>query len=109
MLIDDGETLVDIARFLFLDEGTVRNWRRRYKEGGLEKLVNDHYMGRLAMLDAQQTSDLSEELSSQVYPTTKAIIELVESRYGVTYTFGGMASLLHRLGCVRTESRGKIS
>ena len=106
LLVDDGETLVDIARFLFLDEGTVRNWRRRYEEGGIEKLLNDHYIGRVALLDEQQLAELSEELASQVYPTTKAVIELVEQRFGVTYTIGGMTSLLHRLGFSYKKPKG---
>ena len=46
LLLDTGEISSDIARFLFLDESTVRNYERRYEEGGLEKLVNDYYMGR---------------------------------------------------------------
>ncbi|NRA68105.1 MAG: IS630 family transposase [Pseudobacteriovorax sp.] len=106
LLIDGGETLVDIARFLFLDEGTVRNWRRRYEEGGIEKLVNDHYIGRVALLDEQQLAELSEELASQVFPTTKAVIELVEQRFGVGYTIGGMTSLLHRLGFSYKKPKG---
>ena len=106
LLIDGGETLVDIARFLFLDEGTVRNWRRRYEEGGIEKLVNDHYIGRVSLLDEQQLAELSEELASQVFPTTKAVIELVEQRFGVGYTIGGMTSLLHRLGFSYKKPKG---
>ena len=41
LLLDIGESSSDIAKFLFLDESTIRNYERRYEEGGLEKLVND--------------------------------------------------------------------
>ena len=50
LLLDKGESVSEIAKFLFLDEGTVRNYSRRFKEGGLEKLVNDHYIGRSSFL-----------------------------------------------------------
>jgi transposase len=106
LLIDDGKKMRDIAEFLFLDEGTVRNWRRRYEEGGIERLLNDHYMGRVALLDEQQVAELSKELSSQVYPTAKDVIELVEQRFGITYTVGGMTSLLHRLGFSYKKPKG---
>lgn len=106
LLIDAGEALVDIARFLFLDEGTVRNWRRRYEEGGIEKLLNDHYVGRVALLNEQQLSELSDELSSSVYPTTKNVVEYVENRFGVSYSVGGMTSLLHRLGFSYKKPKG---
>ena len=106
LLIDDGKNLTDIAEFLFLDEGTVRNWRRRYEEGGIEKLLNDYYMGRSSLLSDDQVSELIDELSSKVYPTTKSLIELVEARFGVRYTVGGMTSLLHRLGFSYKKPKG---
>ena len=49
LLIDDGRRYQDIAAFLFLDEKTVSNWKERYEEGGVEKLVNDHYVGRVSL------------------------------------------------------------
>lgn len=49
LLLDSGEISSDIARFLFLDESTIRNYKRKYKEGGIEKLVNDYYEGRSRM------------------------------------------------------------
>lgn len=30
LLLDDGETYAKISKFLFLDEGTIANYRRRY-------------------------------------------------------------------------------
>ena len=84
--------------FLFLDEGTVRNWKRRYDEGGIENLLSDHYLGRIALLKSLQVAELSEQLSSRVYPTTRSIVQLVEDLFGIKYTVGGMTSFLHRLG-----------
>ena len=106
LLVDDEEKLVDIARFLFLDEGTVRNWRKRYETGGVEKLLNDHYLGRICLLSDGQVSALVEELSTRVYPTTQAVVEFVEARFGVRYTVGGMTSLLHRLGFSYKKPKG---
>ena len=50
LLLDKGKPAIKIAEYLFLDESTVRNYEKRYKEGGLEKLVNDYYMGRSSYL-----------------------------------------------------------
>jgi transposase len=106
ILIDDGESMADIARFLFLDEGTARNWKKRYEDGGIEKLLNDHYVGRMALLDDCQQSLLLDELSSRVYPTTKSVISFVEQYFSVRYTIGGMTSLLHRLGFSYKKPKG---
>ena len=43
LLLNKGKPAIKIAEYLFLDETTVRNYEKRYKEGGLEKLVNDYY------------------------------------------------------------------
>ena len=106
LLIDKGKRYQEIARFLFLDEKTVGNWKKRYDDGGLEKLVNDHYMGRTALLTDDQIEDLSTELESRVYPGTHAIIAFVRNTFGVAYTVGGMTSLLHRLGFSYKKPKG---
>jgi transposase len=48
LLLDDGQPYKDIDKFLFLDEGSILNYRKRYKNGGLEELINDYYHGRSA-------------------------------------------------------------
>ena len=45
LLLDEGRKYSDIATFLFLDEGTIANYRKRYVEGGIEELLDDHYQG----------------------------------------------------------------
>lgn len=106
LLIDDGKQLTKIAEYLFLDEGTVRNWRKRYEEGGIEKLLNDHYMGRTALLDKEQLGLLEQHLSKRVFATTKEVIDLVEEVFGIKYTIGGVTSLLHRMGFSYKKPKG---
>ena len=106
LLLDDGQKYQDIAKFLFLDERTILNWKHRYKEGGIEKLVNDHYMGRISLLGSQQISHLKNELESRIFPTTHAVIEFVEQEFGISYTVGGMTSLLHRVGFSYKKPKG---
>ena len=45
LLLDSRESATDISRFLFLNEGTVRNYKNRYKQGGLQGLLNDYHTG----------------------------------------------------------------
>ena len=62
LLLDDGETYKNIAKFLFLDEGTVGNYKKRYKLGGVEGLINDDYFGKKTMLTEQDLRILSNDL-----------------------------------------------
>ena len=106
LLLDQGKSARQIAEFLFMDEGSIRNYRKRYEEGGIEKLVNDHYIGRKAFLSEEQQTLLMLELESKVYPTTKSILEYVQEEFGVTYTIGGITSLLHKMGFSYKKPKG---
>ena len=98
LLLDDGKTYKSIAEYLFLDQGTIANYRKRYKSGGLEELINDHYHGKMAMLSEKEMNILSEDLQKQIFPSTKAVIGHVKVKFDVAYSRGGMTDLLHRLG-----------
>ncbi len=98
LLLDDGETYADISKFLFLDEGTIANYRKRYKNGGLEELINDFYKGKRSALSEKEQRALASDLQSTIFSSTKSIISHVKKKFGVQYSRGGMTELLHRLG-----------
>jgi transposase len=98
LLLNDGETYRDIARFLFLDEGTISNYRKRYQRGGLDDLINDHYHGKRSRLSSKDLEILTKDLKSKIFPTTQAVIQHIEKKFKVKYSRGGATELLHRLG-----------
>ncbi|MBP9682487.1 MAG: helix-turn-helix domain-containing protein, partial [Bacteriovorax sp.] len=81
LLLDDGETYAKISKFLFLDEGTIANYRRRYKEGGLEELVIDDYSGRKSMLSEEEALALQMFLVENLFDNTKEICSYVLKKY----------------------------
>lgn len=98
LLLDGGETYANIAKFLFLDEGSIANYRKRYKEGGIEGLINDNYFGRACHLSTREKVELENDLKLTIFASTKEVIAHVEVKFGVVYSRGGMTDLLHRLG-----------
>lgn len=98
LLLDQGWTYQKIAEALFIDEGSVLNFKKRYESGGLEELINDHYRGRRSFLSSEEIALLKRTLCSAVFLNTKIIIENVQKEFGVTYTRGGITDLLHRIG-----------
>ena len=106
LLLDQGWTYKKIAEALFLDEGTVGNYKKRYKLGGIEGLINDDYLGKKTMLTEQDLRILSNDLQKRVFPTTKSVIAHVKKKFGVKYTRGGMTDLLHRLGFSFKKPKG---
>jgi transposase len=95
-----GWTAEQIAEILQLDSNTVRNYFKRYKQGGIDLLVQVDYHGSDCQLDAGQLARLDVHLQEHLYLTAKAIAHWVEKRLFVSYTESGMTALLHRLGYV---------
>ncbi len=45
LLLDDGESCVQIAKFLYLDDDTIRGWYKTYRKGGWDALSTDGWKG----------------------------------------------------------------
>ena len=41
LLLDDGESCARIAKFLYLDDDTIRGWHKTYLQNGWDALVFD--------------------------------------------------------------------
>jgi transposase len=98
LLLDEGKTYKSIADYLFLDEGTIANYRRRYKEGGIMGLIVDDYSGRRCQLNDKELKSLSILLKSKLCLSAKEVVVLILKKFDVDYSLSGATDLLHRLG-----------
>lgn len=98
MLLDKGWTYQKISEVLFIDDGTIANYRRRYKEGGIEELLDDHYQGGTHKISNDELLELQLHLTTIIYQNTHDICEYVKKKYRASYTLSGMIALLHRMG-----------
>lgn len=106
LLLDKNWTYAKIAEALFIDEGTIANYRRRYTEGGIEELITDDYNGKKSSLSSKQIKLLTKELEKKIYPSTAAVINYVKKRFRVEYSISGMTDLVHRLGFSYKKPKG---
>lgn len=98
LLLDEGKKYADIAKFLFLDEGTIRNYRKRYVEGGIFGLVTDIYFGKRSHLSDKEKEQLSNYLESKICMDSKEIVAYIKNKFDVTYSVSGVTALLHSMG-----------
>jgi transposase len=98
LMLNEGVPVAKIAHYLLLDEKSIRNYRDRYSDGGLEALCNDSYYGRKGILNKSELAMLENELRSKIYPTTTSIIAYVKRKFGVQYSISGITKLLERIG-----------
>jgi transposase len=98
ILLGVGWKAADVSAALLVDADTVRDYFKRYEQGGLDGLLRMSYVGAEALLDTEQLKALDAHLQRQLYPTSEAVARYVEQRWGVCYTASGMTAVLHRLG-----------
>lgn len=98
LLLDEGKRYKDISDFLFLDEGTIRNYRKRYVEGGIFGLVTDTYSGKRCHLTNKEKEQLSNYLQSKICMDSKEIVAYIQNNFDVTYSISGVTALLHSIG-----------
>lgn len=106
LLLDKGWTYQKISEALFIDESTIANYRRRYKDGGLEQLINDFHNGKKSFLSDEDSLELQSYLIENLYETTIEICSYVFKKYKVEYSISGMTKLLHRLNFTFKKTKG---
>lgn len=107
-LLRSGERRMDeVAVLVGTTYRTVQRWVAWYRDGGLEA-VRTHGMGgygQTPRLTEEQQEQLATEVATGRFRNATAIRAWVAETFGVTYTEGGMYSLLKRLRCKRKVPR----
>ena len=101
LLLDKGWTHEKISEALFLDQGTIRNYRKRYVEGGILGLVTDTYSGKRCHLTDKEKDQLSNYLQSKICMDSKEIVAYIETQLPFP-----SATFLHHnfIGCLPVKT-----
>lgn len=98
ILLGSGWGPAEVASALLMDDDTVRNHFKRYKQGGLAALTRMNDVGSQALLSAEQLAELDAHLEQHLHLSAASVACWVKERFGVHYTVSGMTALLHRMG-----------
>jgi transposase len=108
LLITDGYSFQQTAAVLFVDPESVSRWVSIYQRDGLDGLKNNPLWGGehgQRWLSHQQLTQLGTLLDEEAMPgtevgsgwTVRAIIQLVQERFNVSYSQRGMRKMLRAL------------
>jgi len=89
-----------VAAALMMDRSTIRRYFRDYKKGGVDKLLETHYLCHRGYLSFEQEQELDTYLQEHLHITAKSVVTYVDEHWGIYYSESGMTDLLHRLGYV---------
>ena len=99
VLLDDGLSCEQVARVLFLDDDTIRNWHGLFVAEGLEGLTRFDAGGSASFLSAAQEDALKVFVSTTLPRSTRHVGAWIEREFGLEYqSRSGLIALLHRLG-----------
>lgn len=106
LLLDDNKTYKSISEYLFLDEGSIANYKKRYREGGLEGLILDDYCTKRTRLNELEELQLIDHLEAKIFKSTKEVVAHIEKFYKIKFSVSGCNNLLHRLGFSFKKAKG---
>ncbi len=99
LLLNNGMSCVDVAKVLFIDDDTVRTWRRLCEEDGIEGLAGFGYEGSACRLSLERQDKLKAWIEETLPRSTRQIGEWIEKEFGIAYEGrSGLIALLHHLG-----------
>ena len=106
LLLDQGWTYKKVTEALFIDEGTIANYRKRYNNGDLEGLIIDDYKAKRTKLNEFEEQQLADDVEFNFFLSTKEVIFHIKKKFNITYSISGMNNLLHRLGFTFKKAKG---
>jgi transposase len=99
LLLDEGLSCERVAKVLYLDDDTVRRWRKLYAERGITGLGQFDAGGSASRLSVAQEETLKAYVAKALPRTTREIGAFIEREPGIVYeSRAGLIALLHRLG-----------
>ena len=106
LLLDDGESCTQIAKFLYLDDDTIRGWYKTYREGGWDALSVNGWKGGQPRLTGCQEAKLCDWLDDRFCRSTVEIRAHILKEFGLEYSHSGCLKLLARLGFEYRKPKG---
>jgi transposase len=91
----------EVASVLGVNYRSVQRWAAWYRNGGVDEVRTHHAggYGQAPRLTEEQQERLAQEVATGRFRTAVTIRAWVAETFGVSYTEGGMYSLLERLRC----------
>ena len=105
-LLGRGWSSRQVAEALLIDKTTALHHAKRYRQGGVDKLLSWDYEGSDSYLDEAQPAELAQDLDSQVFSTAAEVARHIQERWDVNYSERGVIALLHRMGYVYKKAKG---
>lgn len=100
LMLDQGFSPESIANSLGIDQSTLFRYQSAFKDNGLDSYLGNRYVAYSGKLSQEQEGLLVEELTDNLYISSKEVAQYIWHNFSVKYTCKGVVKRLHRLGFV---------
>ncbi len=90
VLLGTGWMPSQVAVALLMDRSTIRRYFRDYKKGGVDRLLETHYLCHRGYLSFEQEQELDTYLQEHLQLTAKSMVAYVEEHWDIYYSESGM-------------------
>lgn len=97
-LLGKGWSAAQVAEALLVDEDTIRDWFKRYRQGGKPGLLKREAGGSQGYLSRDQQALLRLHLEDTLHATSSSVAGYLQTQMNVSYSARGLTGLLNRLG-----------
>jgi len=97
--------LKEIAKILHLHYDTLKKWWKKYKEGGLEGLLEWKVKGYPGKMKEEQLKEFEKELNEKGFRSQKEMMKWIYERFGIKYCQQGISNLMKRIGAKKKVGR----
>ena len=110
--IQSGITETKVCEMLGKTHATIRKWRQLYEAGGLEALLSiSSGRGRKSKLTDKQVIEQILQAHHEEHKGGRIrcqdVLDMMSTRYNITYSQPGIYKMLHRLGFSWITARSK--
>ena len=99
ILLSEDYTIVEVAKILLLDRGTIIRWVEKFNNKTLfSDWLGDDYKAYSGKLNSDQEKKVISYVTGNIINDSKQVIEYIEVEFGISYTESGIVYLLHKLG-----------
>ena len=99
-----GKQIREMSEMIGTDERIIQRWVSWYRSGGLEEVLRrvtgHNTTGSPAYLNLLQQKALVARVKLGDFRTVWDVIEWVQARWGIAYSYEGMRSVMKRNQCV---------
>jgi len=89
LLLDDGESCIQIAKFLYLDDDTIRGWHKAYRHDGWDALALDGWQGGQSRMTVNQEAELRTWLDGRFCRSAGEIRAHIMAKFALCYSHSG--------------------